>query len=124
MNPPKKILVVEDDPDLMAIASDKLVQGGFAVLKAKDGKEGLSLALSAHPDLILLDYMMPQMTGMEMLKELRKDEWGKGAQVFMFTSMSGSKEMSEGMHYNVAKYLIKSNINYDELLADIKTYLQ
>jgi two-component system alkaline phosphatase synthesis response regulator PhoP len=123
MNPPKKILVVEDDPDLMAIACDKLVQGGFAVTKAKDGKEGLAAALAQHPELILLDYTMPQMNGMEMLKALRQDEWGKDAQVFMFTSMEGSKEMSEGMHYNVAKYLIKSNINYDELLAEIKQYL-
>jgi CheY-like chemotaxis protein len=124
MSPAKKILVVEDDPDLMVITSQKLAQGGFIILKAKNGKEGLEVAISQHPDLILLDVMMPEMTGLEMLKVLRDDPWGKQAQVFMLTSMDGSQEMSEGIHYNVAKYFIKAEINYDKLLSDIKLYLQ
>jgi two-component system alkaline phosphatase synthesis response regulator PhoP len=124
MNPAKKILVVDDDPDLLEIASYKLTGAGYIVLKAKNGKEGLEAALSQHPDLILLDVMMPQVTGLEMLKSLREDPWGKQAQVFMLTSMDRSKEMSEGMHYNVAKYIIKANMKYEDLLADIKTFLQ
>lgn len=124
MNPVKKILIVDDDPDLLEITGERVVQGGYAVLKAKNGKEGLEVALAQHPDLILLDVMMPEMTGLEMLKVLRQDEWGKNAHVFMLTSMNRSQEMSEGMHYNVAKYIIKSDMKYDELLADIKQYLQ
>lgn len=128
VNPPspnssKKILVVEDDPDLLEIASLKLSDAGYSVLKAKDGEEGLKVALSERPALILLDHNMPKMTGLEMLKELRTDEWGKKAQVFMLTSVNRSEEMSQGMHYNVAKYIIKSDINYDELIADIDQYL-
>jgi DNA-binding response OmpR family regulator len=124
MNPPKKILVVDDDSDLLQITSTKVAQGGYAVSKAKDGKEGLAAALSQHPDLILLDYMMPQMTGMEMLKVLREDAWGRDVHVFMLTSMDRSENMSEGMHYNVAKYIIKADLDYEKLLEDIKQYLQ
>lgn len=124
MNPVKKILIVDDDPDLLEITSERITQGGYAVLKAKNGKEGLDVALSQHPDLIILDVMMPEMTGLEMLKILRQDEWGKNAHVFMLTSMNRSQEMSEGMHYNVAKYIIKTDMKYEELLADIKQYLQ
>ena len=123
-NSAKKILVVEDDSDLQVIAYEKLKQAGFTVLKASNGREGLEVALSEHPRLILLDVMMPEMTGLEMLKLLRDDEWGKHVHVFMLTSMNRSKEMSEGMHYNVAKYIIKSDVNYDNLVSDIKLYLQ
>lgn len=124
MDPAKKILVVEDDTDLLEIMVARIAQAGYATSKAKNGKEGLEAALTQHPDLILLDIMMPEMTGMEMLKTLRQDEWGKKAHVFMLTSMNRSEEMSEGMRYNVAKYIVKSDIKYDDLLSDIKLYLQ
>jgi CheY-like chemotaxis protein len=120
----KTVLVVEDDPDLQTIAVEKLKQGGLNVMRANNGVEGLDAALKNHPDLILLDVMMPQMNGLEMLAELRKDEWGKKVHVFMLTSMNRSKEMSEGMRYNVAKYIIKSDVKYDNLVADINQYLQ
>lgn len=124
MAPTKKVLIVEDDPDLLEIASLKITDGGFTVLTAKNGKEGLETALSQHPDLIVLDIMMPEMNGLEMLKVLREDEWGKQVHVFMLTSMNRSKEMSEGMRYNVAKYIVKADMKYEDLLSSIKVYLQ
>jgi DNA-binding response OmpR family regulator len=120
----KTILVVEDDPDLMIITSTKLSEAGFNVLKAHNGEEGLKVAIEKHPDLILLDYMMPEMTGIEMLKLLRTNDWGKDAHVFMLTSMNRSQDMSEGLKYNVAKYIIKSDMKYEDLISDINSYIQ
>lgn len=124
MNPAKKILVVEDDPDLLEIMTYKITQAGFTVIQAHNGKEGLEVALSEHPNLLLLDVMMPEMTGLEMLKALRQDEWGKDVHVFMLTSMNRSKEMSEAINYNVAKYFIKSDMNYENLISEINLYLR
>jgi DNA-binding response OmpR family regulator len=125
MPPGKKILIVDDDADLLEIISTKVAQAGYTVLKAANGVEGLRVAITEHPELIILDIMMPEKTGLQMLQELRaRDEWGKDVQVFMLTSMNRSKEMSEAMNYNVAKYINKANIEYDQMLSDIKLYTQ
>ncbi len=74
----KKILVVEDDvPELNALR-DKFTREGFSILTAKNGEEGLAIALREHPDLILLDIIMPVMDGITMLVKLREDSWGGG----------------------------------------------
>lgn len=123
-SPAKKILVVEDDPDLLEIMSFRIKQAGYQVVQATDGKQGYEVALREHPDLILLDIMMPEVTGLQMLKALRQDEWGAKVHVFLLTSVNRSKEMSEGMNYNVDKYIVKADLKYDQLLASIKQYLQ
>lgn len=123
-SPIKKILIVEDDSDLMEIMSFRIKQAGYQIVQASDGRQGYQTALREHPDLILLDIMMPEVTGLEMLKALRQDGWGSKVHVFMLTSINRSKEMTESMNYNVDKYIIKADIKYDELLASIKQYLQ
>ena len=124
MNQNKKILVVDDDVDLRTILQTRLTREGFAVTTAKNGKEGLDAALSQHPDLILLDVMMPEVTGLEMLKQLRADEWGKQVHVFMLTMLTGSEEKSQGMRENVSKYINKTDMNLDSLIWGIKSYLK
>jgi DNA-binding response OmpR family regulator len=123
MNNAKKILVV-DDADLRTILQTRLSKEGYTVTVAKDGKEGLAAALSQHPDLILLDVMMPEVTGLQMLKQLRADEWGKQVHVFMLTMLTGSEEKSAGMHGNVSKYINKTDMNLDSLVWDVKSYLK
>ena len=81
---PKKILmveVVEDDEPLLSVLSERFREEGYNVINAITGEEGLKLALKNKPDLILLDIVMPKMDGIAMLKKLRKDPWGKNANV-------------------------------------------
>lgn len=73
----KKILIVEDEESLLKTLGEKFTLEGFEVVKAQNGVEGLRVALQEHPDLILLDIVMPVMGGMEMLGKLRQDDWGK-----------------------------------------------
>ena len=72
----KTILIVEDSKLLRAVVRDELEHTGFTVIEAEDGKLGIEAALSQHPDLIMLDLIMPVMDGMTMFGLLRADEWG------------------------------------------------
>lgn len=75
MKKPKKILIVEDEKNLRTAIVDVLQYENFETLEAKNGKEGLKLALKEHPDLILLDLFMPEMDGMTALGKIRRDVW-------------------------------------------------
>jgi len=117
MESTKKILIVEDEVSLLNILTDKLTNEGYAVIKAIDGKEGLRLALSEIPDLILLDINMPVMDGITMLKLLRKEESGKKVEVVMLTNFSDYKLLADAMEQGAHDYLVKS----DWKLADVVT---
>ncbi len=87
-----KILIVEDDLDLLEVLRKKFTLEKFQVSQAPDGKIGLEEALRNHPDLILLDILMPVMDGMTMLGKLREDSWGKEVPVILLTNLSDEKK--------------------------------
>ena len=91
------LLIVEDEKILSDTLEEKLVSEGFEVLKAIDGEEGLKLALDSHPNLILLDLLMPKVDGITMLKKLRKDTWGERANVIILTNVESSDKISESL---------------------------
>lgn len=115
-----KILVVEDEPTLSTALVDKFTAEQFTVLTAKNGREGLDTALKEHPDIILLDIVMPVMDGMSMLVALRKEEWGKTAKVMLLTNLSDPHKMSESIAQDAAGYLIKSDWKLEDLVAEVK----
>jgi len=120
----KIILIVEDESSLMLVLHDRLLEEGFTVLKAQNGKEALELAFQQHPNLILLDLLMPVMDGVQMLKELRKDEWGKEASVMVLTNLSTDESLAEVTQYGVTDYLIKSDWKIEEVVQKIKNNIQ
>ena len=90
----KKILIVEDERPILEPLVDKFTREGFEISVAHDGEEGLKSALEKHPDLIILDIVMPKMDGMTMLKKLREDDtWGRHARVILLTNLSVDDEM-------------------------------
>ncbi|HRZ30507.1 MAG TPA: response regulator [Candidatus Paceibacterota bacterium] len=121
------ILVVEDEEIQARVLTEKLVEEGFNVIQALDGQEGLALALAEHPDLILLDLVMPKMDGLTMLKKLREDSWGGKALVMILTNISDPAKVSEGLDANLGgtyEYLIKTNWSLDDVVARIKQKLE
>lgn len=120
----KKILLIEDEPAYLKLLRDQLTKSGYEVIFAQDGLEGLSLALNCKPDLILLDILMPKVDGLTMLKALRADTWGKDVPVFILTNVNESKEISEGMNNKTSRYIIKSDMKFEDLLWAIKVYLK
>lgn len=112
---PKTILIIEDELPLLRVMTRKFEKEGLAILQAKDGIEGLAMAKSHHPDLILLDLLLPGLKGMEVLRELRRDEWGSTVPVIILTNLSDSGKVAEALAHDVGDYLVKS----DWMLADL-----
>ena len=119
-----KILIVEDDLDLLEVLRNKFILEKFEVFESADGKVGLETALNNHPDLILLDIIMPVMDGMSMLKELRKDAWGKDVPVILLTNLSDEKKVAEAMQHNVFDYLVKADWNIGDVVKKVKSRLK
>lgn len=120
------ILIIEDDETLRTVSAEKLMQEGFTVLQSADGAQGLALALEKHPDLILLDNHMPNMSGYEMLKTLRgKGEWGTRVPVIFFTNVAPENEEAAADIEAIApsRYLMKSEVSLEELARIVKENL-
>lgn len=120
----KKILIVEDDHALRAALRDKLARERFSVLEAKDGEEGLKVALDEQPDLILSDIVMPKMDGLTMISRLREDAWGKTAHVIMLTNLSDGESVSASLENAAFDYLVKSDWKLEDIVEKIRNQLQ
>jgi DNA-binding response OmpR family regulator len=119
----KQILVIEDEDSIRTALVDKIVFEGFNALEARDGQEGLKIALKKHPDLILLDIIMPRMDGLTMLKKLREDKWGEGVPVILLTNLNDSEKIFEAMDSGVYDYLVKSNWEIDDVVKKAREKL-
>lgn len=118
----KKILVIEDETALLNAMLDKLTREGFAALGAENGARGLETALREKPDAILLDLVMPEMTGVDVLKALRGgDEWGKNVPVIIMTNLSGTERMLQQIAENKPSYyLVKGDWKIDDVVKKVK----
>lgn len=119
----KKILITEDEEALLKVLVTKFTHDGFTVFPAGDGEAGLAIALKEHPDLILLDIIMPKMDGMTLLKKLRADAWGKKVPVIILTNLSDDRNIAEAMEGGVYDFLVKSSWDADDLVKRVKERL-
>jgi len=120
----KKILIIEDEQTLLKALESKLSKEKYEILKAIDGKEGAEMALKEHPDLILLDIIMPVVDGMKVLEKLRKDEWGKKVPVIMIlTNLDEEKTIEQAKEYDVHDYLVKTNWKLEDIVEKVKAKL-
>lgn len=121
----KKILIVEDEAPLRNLLRNKLGSEGFSVLEAKDGEEGLEIALREHPDLILLDIIMPKMDGMVVLRKLREDVWGKNASIIILTNYDTNDPILHAVVIDQPSYyLIKSDTPLEKVLEKAREVLE
>ncbi len=117
----KKILIVEDETPLRNAVSDILTFEGFEVFQAKNGQEGLDAALTHHPDLILLDLMMPIMDGLTMLEKLRQDPvYGSKAAVILLTNINDPEKVAMATEAGSYDFLVKSDWNIEDVVKKIK----
>lgn len=120
----KYILIIEDDKSLRDALKDRLLNEGFGILEARNGEEGLFVALDKKPDLILLDIVMPRMDGITMLDKLRKEEAGKNIPVIMLTNLEDTENVGSVVEKGVTNYLVKSNWKIDEVVSKIEKALE
>jgi DNA-binding response OmpR family regulator len=101
------VLVVDDDSDIRELVTFKLEQMGYTVLSEKDGEGGLAAALSEKPDLILLDVMMPKLTGIEVCQRLRDDATTAGIPVILITAKAQEVDVERGFAAGADDYIVK-----------------
>jgi DNA-binding response OmpR family regulator len=123
MSNQKKVLVIEDEEPVRRVLVNALQDLKCDVLQAKDGQEGLDTALSEHPNLIILDLIMPKLAGQQVCEKLRGDEWGKKAHIIILTNLDSKTEKEGLKNLNIDDYLVKSNIKIDELVNTVKEKL-
>lgn len=118
-----KIAIIEDDQAISQMYRFKFEAEGFTVETAENGKLGLELVLSLQPDIILLDLMMPEMTGDAMLALLRQDPWGKDVKVIVLTNM-GEQEVPDGVReLGVSDVILKADMTPRQVADLVKKQL-
>jgi CheY-like chemotaxis protein len=120
----KRVLVVEDDRFLRRACEASLRQRGFAVVAAVDGEEGLRLARAEAFDLILLDLLMPKLSGVEVLRALKGDAATRPIPVLVLSNSSRQQDIDEVMRLGAVGYLVKANLSLQELGDRVAALLQ
>ncbi len=115
-----KILLVEDDINLREIYAARLSAENYQVVTASDGEEALAVAVREKPHLILLDIMMPKISGFDVLDILRSTPATKQTKVIMLTALSQKSDQLRGEQLGVNKYLVKSQITLEDVVQTIK----
>ena len=116
------ILIVDDDTSVRKVAKIRLEREGYRVISAADGDEGLQLAQTEHPQLILLDILMPRMDGREMLRRLKSDPVTHAIPVILLTVLDAQDELHQSIGPGYADRLPKP-YNPDHLLQKVRTLL-
>jgi two-component system response regulator PhoP len=117
-----KVLIIEDDEMLREIYSTKFEMEGFAVDTASDGQEGLSKATTITPDVILIDMIMPRMSGLDFLQAYHLHKH-KTTKMLVMSNKSSPGEINQAKALGVLDYLIKSQHTPDEIVRKVRTYL-
>lgn len=119
----KKILLVEDDEALAGVYLERMEAEGFEVRHVKNGEEALSNAIEFKPDLVLLDVMMPKISGFDVLDILRNTPDTTNVRVIMLTALSQPKDRERAEKLGVDDYLVKSQVVIADVIERIKYHL-
>lgn len=119
-----KVAIVEDDIAISQMYRLKFEAEGYAVETAENGRLGLELAEAFKPDIILLDLMMPEMSGDEMLVELRKKPWGKDIVVIILTNMGEEEAPKVLKELNVHSFIVKAEMTPRQVAERVKSALE
>ncbi len=120
METKKRILLVEDDEALAAVYRSRLELEGFETLEVNNGEQALSAAVEFKPDLILLDVMMPKISGFDVLDIIRNTPETANIHVIMLTALSQPKDKEKAQSLGVDDYLVKSQVVIGDVVERIK----
>ena len=118
-----KIFIIEDEPSIIQLVQHNLEKNGFIVSSSVNGNDGLKELKKFQPDLLLLDWMLPDLSGIEICKNIRKDNRIKNLPVIMLTAKGEEEDKIKGLDSGVDDYLTKP-FSFNELMARIKAVLR
>ena len=119
----KKLLIVEDDTVLQKALSSYLTTETFEVISALDGEEGIRMALSEKPDLILLDIVLPKKDGYQVLQEVKANSETKHIPIVLLTNLGSIADVEKALEMGATTYLVKADYKLEEVDAKIKEIL-
>lgn len=118
-----KIAIIEDEAAIRRMYALKLKFSGFEVCEAEDGEKGLLIIEQEVPHLILLDLRMPNMSGDEMLRELRSTDWGQDIPVIILTNISKDEAPRTLWHLGISDFIVKANSTPQKVVEQIERVL-
>lgn len=119
----KRVLIIEDDEFLQGLEATKIKKSGYEVLSAQTGEEALKKILEPNIDIILLDLLLPNFDGFEILKTIRATEATKNIPVIVFSNLSEEKDLEKATKLGANKFMVKSNFSLEELIDYIDKIL-
>ena len=120
----KKVLLVEDDPFLIDIYSQKFEKSEIELSLARSGAEAMEFLKNQKPDLMLLDVVLPHLAGWEILEKIKKDPQMKDLRVIILSNLSQQAEVEKGLSLGAEKYMIKSQFTPAEIVATVEKMLK
>lgn len=118
-----KVLFIEDDPDQIKLYSTKFAIEGYQLISAKDGVEGVGAAIAEKPDIILLDILIFQANGLDVLKILKKNEKTKDIPVIVFSNLDKDDLVRDCLTAGAREYVIKSKVTPKEIVQKVAVAL-
>ena len=116
----KKILIIEDDEFLQKVINKKLSKEGYLVINAIDGEKGLKDIREEKPDLVLLDIILPEIDGCEVLTEIKKDQELSKIPIIILSNLGSKEEIEKGLKLGADDYLIKAHFNPEEIVGRVE----
>lgn len=120
---PKKVLLVEDDDSLASVYLTRFEAEGFTVKRVPNGEEALAATIEFHPDIILLDVMMPKVSGFDVLDILRNTPETANVHIVMLTALSQESDKQRAQELGVDDYLVKSQVVIADVVERVKHHL-
>jgi len=119
----KNILIIEDDEFFRELISKKLLSKGFKISEAVDGKTGLVRVKKSKPDLILLDILLPDVDGFEVLADLKHDSGTLSIPVVILSNLLSKEDVDKGLKLGASNFLVKSQVDSEEIIKIIEKAL-
>lgn len=119
----KKVLIVEDDSSIRKVLAEELSKLKINIIEADNGETAVNFALNEKPDLIILDVIMPKMHGIDMLRELEKEEWGRNVKVLLLTNFADDPRVIEAVKQERIDLLSKGETNLRNIVNTVKNKL-
>lgn len=119
----RKILVVEDDRFLSSLMKARLEKEGFTVLQAFDGEEGENLIKTEQPNLVILDLILPKLSGFEVLEDISVDPQFSRIPIMILSNLAQDSDVEKTKHLGAVDYFVKVRISVDELVGRVKNLL-
>ncbi|OGY84190.1 MAG: hypothetical protein A3F54_03780 [Candidatus Kerfeldbacteria bacterium RIFCSPHIGHO2_12_FULL_48_17] len=123
-NQKQKILIVEDDRFLHDLSKKKFINEGYQVVSAFNGKEALERAQTELPTLIVLDILLPEIDGMDVLESLKKDPKTRNIPVIIVSNYSDRERIQQGLKLGATDYMIKAHFSPDDIVKKVKEIIQ